>query len=359
MANGEYVPGSYYFYAPNKGAPIFFTIAFFCTGAFHLYQNIKYHSLIRTIFFPFCSLLFTAGFALRIYGSHHFDDLNVYIASICIIYAAPPLLELQNYNILGRILYYVPYHSPIHPGRVLSTFAFISGIIEALNGWGASLTANQSLKQSTMDVGHILIKTALLMQLAVAACFLVLAGTFHRRCRANGIRDPRVQQPLCTLYASMALIVVRTIYRVVEYFGVASLRYADPDFDPTTMTPLIRYEWWFYVFEASLMLINLVMMNVRHPRKWLPRSSDTYLAVDGVTEKDGPGWKDPAPFCKLSSIPLISSAWPRAAARGCPSFGWRMGSVVRKRRRAFESLIVRLEEFLVGTEERWEGRGGY
>lgn len=171
-----------------------------------------------------------------------------------------------------------------------------------------------------MDVGHILIKTALLMQLAVAACFLVLAGTFHRRCRANGIRDPRVQQPLYTLYASMGLIIVRTIFRVVEYFGVASLRYTDPDFDPTTMTPLIRYEWWFYVFEASLMLINLVMMNVRHPRRWLPRSSDTYLAVDGVTEKDGPGWKDPRPFLQTVVDPFDLVGLAKGGRAGLPKF---------------------------------------
>jgi len=41
-----------------------------------------------------------------------------------------PLYELGNYYILGRILYYVPQHSPMHPGRVLTTFAAISGIVE-------------------------------------------------------------------------------------------------------------------------------------------------------------------------------------------------------------------------------------
>lgn len=39
---------------------------------------------------------------------------------------------------LGRILYYVPYYSPIHPGRVLTTFAALSMLIEALNGTGSS-----------------------------------------------------------------------------------------------------------------------------------------------------------------------------------------------------------------------------
>lgn len=296
MSDGKYVDGSYYFYAPNKGAPIFFCIAFALSGICHIYQCYRYKSFLRTGLFCFCSLLFTAGFGLRIYGSHHYDNLDIYIASIVIIYAAPPLLELQNYNILGRILYYVPYHSPIHPGRVLSTFAFVSAIIESLNAWGASYTANQSLTDSQMAAGHALIKTALLMQLVVIACFVVLAGVFHRRLHANGIRHRRVEQPLITLYVSVVLIVARTIFRVAEYFGVASLRYTDPGFDPMEMTPLIRYEWWFFVFEASLMLLNSVMFNVRHPRMWLPADSKTYLATDGLTEVMGPGWKDPRPF---------------------------------------------------------------
>src|SRR4051794_40424114 len=41
-----------------------------------------------------------------------------------------PLYELGNYYILGRILYFVPHCSPIHPGRVLTTFAAISSIVE-------------------------------------------------------------------------------------------------------------------------------------------------------------------------------------------------------------------------------------
>jgi hypothetical protein len=42
-----------------------------------------------TPFFPFCSLLFFAGFAIRAYGAFHYDNLEVYIASLCITYAAP------------------------------------------------------------------------------------------------------------------------------------------------------------------------------------------------------------------------------------------------------------------------------
>ncbi|KAF4992066.1 hypothetical protein FGRMN_7417 [Fusarium graminum] len=216
-------------------------------------------------------------------------------ASVCITYAAPPLLELQNYRILGRILYYVPYHSLIHPGRVLTTFGFISGIIEALDGWGASYSANQSLTDHEIETGHALIKTSLLLQIIVAVLFVALAITFHHRCVTSSIKSDRLAKPLWTLYLSMLMILSRTIYRVVEYFGIADFRYG-PDFDPASVSVVVRYEWYFYVFEAVMMLVNTVMFNVRHPRRYLPRNNNVYLAPDGIAEIEGPGYKDPRKF---------------------------------------------------------------
>ncbi|KAK7416939.1 hypothetical protein QQX98_004850 [Neonectria punicea] len=295
MSKGEYVDGSYFFYAPNKGAAIFFLVVFLASGLLHAWQCFWYKCWILMPFFPLCCLLFTAGFGLREYGAFHYENLNVFIASICNTYAAPPLLELQNYHILGRILYYVPYHSPLHPGRVLTTFGFISGVIEALNGWGASYSANQSLTDGEIATGHALIKTSLILQIIVAVLFIALASMFHRRCLANGIKNDRLNSSLLTLYTSTALILARTIFRLVEYFGVAQLRFG-PGFDPKTMSPIVRYEWFFYVFEAALMLINLVMFNARHPRRFLPKSNKIYLVQDGATEVEGPGFKDPRPF---------------------------------------------------------------
>ena len=56
---------------------------------------------------------------------------------------------------------------------------------------------------------------------------------------------------------------------------------------------VVRYEWYFYVFEAAVMLTNLVMFNVLHPRRYLPRNNKIYLSPDGITEIEGPGYEDP------------------------------------------------------------------
>ncbi|KAK4452043.1 RTA1 domain-protein [Podospora aff. communis PSN243] len=293
---GEYVDGSIYFYAPNKGAGVFFAVAFAASSIYHAYQCIHYASWRITGLYVVCGIFFTAGFIVREMGAFDYGDIIKYIVQICLIYAAPPLLELANYNILGRILYYAPYHSPIHPGRVITTFALISVVIEALNGNGAALVANTSLPQWRQEIGRNLLKAALLIQTAVIGLFLILAIVFHRRCARAGTLNSRLTNVLYTLYASTFLITTRTIFRVVEYYSIADFHFDDPDLDPSTLNPIIRYEWYFYVFEAGLMLINHVLMNVRPPRKYLPKSAKTYLKRDGVTEVTGPGYKDGRSF---------------------------------------------------------------
>lgn len=190
----------------------------------------------------------------------------------------------------------MPYLSPIHPGRVLTTFSAISMIVESLSGVGVSYSANQSLPEPRQRMGHALIKASLLLQIVVALCFVLLAAVFQRRCLKNGIDNVKINQPLLTLYISITLIIVRTVYRTAEYFGVADVRYRDPDFDPSTLSPMLRYEWWFWVFEAVLMLANSLVVNWRHPRRWLPSSKKTYLAKDGVSEMQGPGYKEERNF---------------------------------------------------------------
>ncbi|KAH6630752.1 hypothetical protein B0J18DRAFT_363870 [Chaetomium sp. MPI-SDFR-AT-0129] len=265
MENGELVSGSIWFYAPTKGAPIPFAVIFGLSTALHLWQCARYKSWKVTAYLPFCAAIFTAGFALREVGAFDYTNINIYIASTLLVYMSPPILELANYHILGRTLYYVPYFSPIHPGRVLTTLGTLSAVVEVLNGLG----------------------------LAVITLFYTLAGVFHYRCVRAGVAHPRVKGVLYSLYVSMLLILARTIYRAVEHF-------AAPASSATTvnihdLSPILRYEWFFWVFEASPMLVNVLLWNARHPLRTgggLPSNHKKYLAQDGTTELEGPGWAD-------------------------------------------------------------------
>ena len=226
-----------------------------------------------------------------------------------------PIYELANYIVLGRILYYVPYHSPIHPGRVITTFGGISAVVEALNGNGASYSSNASLPESKQNMGRDLLKAALVIQLFVMASFILLAGNFHRRCRNANLLPDNLKAVLYTLYASSVLIAIRTIYRTVEYFSIAGLRIHD-GLDPMSISPIIRYEWFFWVFEALLMVLNTFLLNARHPARYLPRNNKIYLAQDGVTEVEGPGYADKRNFLVTLVDPFDIAGLVRGRDKG-------------------------------------------
>ncbi|KAK3295367.1 uncharacterized protein B0H64DRAFT_424132 [Chaetomium fimeti] len=291
MAAGEPILYSLYVYAPNKGAPIFFTIAFAISAIFHIWQCYRYKAFKLIGLHPVCAVLFTVGYALREYGA--LDNylystttktpLIIFIVSQIFIYICPPLLELANYHVLARVFYYVPYCSPLPPGRVLAIFGGSMVAVELLNSLGVSFAANPASSPEQQTLGSHLTIAAVALQLAIILIFFILAGLFHRRLSKASIHAQPVKAMLTTLYTSMALIFARCVYRLVEHAGntkveltsLAALR---------SLSPLLRHEAFFYVFEASLMLLNSALWNVWHPGRFLPHDNLTYLARDGSGE---------------------------------------------------------------------------
>ncbi|KAH8689195.1 hypothetical protein BGW36DRAFT_365727 [Talaromyces proteolyticus] len=126
MENGQVVPGSIYVYAPNKIAPIVFTVLYALSACSHLWQCWRFKAWNIIGLHPFCAVLFTVGYALREVGAFNYyqtsQTLIIYIMSQVFIYVGPPLLELANYHVLGRIFHYIPFLAPLAPSRVLGIF---------------------------------------------------------------------------------------------------------------------------------------------------------------------------------------------------------------------------------------------
>ena len=211
-----------------------------------------------------------------------------------------PLLELANYHVLGRIFYYVPYFAPLPPSKVLSTFGGLMALVETLNALGVALSANAT--STHQGLGRNLILAALSLQIVVICIFIVIAAVFHSRCANWKMQADSVSTLLKTLYASMALILVRCIYRLVEHSGNTTLE-LDKTHSLRKITPILRYEWFFYVFEASLMLVNSVLWNIWNPGRFLPHDYHVYLSRDGSTEIKGADVPDKRSLVeKLASI---------------------------------------------------------
>ncbi|KAL1866753.1 hypothetical protein VTK73DRAFT_4545 [Phialemonium thermophilum] len=299
---------SLYVYIPDKGAPIFFAIAYASSAAGHIWQCYRCKCFKLAGLHPVCAVVFTLGYSLRAYSAfdarylYTTQNLIIYILSQVFIYVCPPLLELANYRVLGRIFYYVPHKAPLPPNRVLSTFGALIALVELLNSLGVALASNPSSSKTQQGLGSHLTVAAVAVQLCVVASCVALAGLFHRRCIRAGIRSRAALTPVKTLYASMALILVRCVYRLVEHLGNTTVHLDDLE-ALKTLSPILRYEWFFYVFEATLMFLNSVLWNVWSPGRYLPRNHLVHLASDGVTEVEDESKPDNRPlWAKFGSM---------------------------------------------------------
>jgi len=250
-----------------------------------------------------------SGFAVREVGAYHTDNLAYLIASTVLIMSGPPVYALINYFILSRILYYIPYLAPMHPGRVATTFVGLDAVCEILIGQGAWRMANSSMTPKQRKLGANLVTASLSLQVVLFGSFGLLAALFHRNAAKAKVLSRDIRIVLYVMYVSATIVTIRCIYRLVEYIE---------GWDST----IYKNEVFFYIFEAVIMLLNTVLLNAFHPGKRLPRSNSVFLDRDGVTERRGPGWADDRPWIITVFDPF--DAWGLLTGRDRKTPFWEM-----------------------------------
>ena len=268
-----------------------------CSWSFVTDMSRKLKAYRFSIILVWACSVYCAGFVVREISSFNQTSLGLYIASIVLLYCGPlvpliysssaqltassPIYAAVNYLVLGRALHYIPYLSPIHPGRVVTTFIGLDTLVEVLTANGASRIARYNDPDS-VRLGSNLLRASLILQLVLYLAFLALQQTFYRRCVRAGVATRRLRTLMWTMAVSVSLILMRSIYRVVDsYLG-------DNGY-------IESHEWCMYAFDATPLIINSMMLNAIHPALFLPHSDKVFLCQDGKTERRGPGYKDNRP----------------------------------------------------------------
>jgi len=209
------------------------------------HKELNKHFFLLTAFFPPVQII---GYGTRVFSHYHTNEIAPYAVQSCFILLAPVLYAASIYMVLGRLVRGVhgERFSIVRPTRMTKLFVF--GDILALNvqGNGAGLTANEKYRQ----LGEYLVIGGLFIQLIVFGFFVVAAFVFHMRMRRNIAKEseskpnclPNIpwRQGLKMLYACSALIMVRSVFRVIEYVM-------------GTDGYLLSTEWPMYVFDGVLM----------------------------------------------------------------------------------------------------------
>lgn len=174
-----------------------------------------------------------------------------------LILVAPALYAASIYMILGRLIHTLrANHLSLIPVKYV-TKLFVTGDVVSfsLQAAGGGIQAAGTLKM--FQIGEKIIIVGLFVQLTIFGFFVVVSALFHRRMAAavsRGVEGTRAtsipwRRYLRVLYATSALIWIRSVFRVVEYLqGNAGY--------------LISHEVFLYIFDMLLMVAVMAILLV-------------------------------------------------------------------------------------------------
>ncbi|KAI3001805.1 hypothetical protein CBS147346_6208 [Aspergillus niger] len=231
-----YVPGYYLWsYMPSVPAAVIFFVLFLGATGIHFFKLIRSRAWFNI--------------PLAIGG---ISDLGPYCMQSVLILLAPVLFAASVYMTLGRIIRRVngEQHSLI-PLRWLTRVFVTSDVLAFLiQGNGAGLQVMDSMQ----TLSKVIVIVGLVFQVGMFAFFIIVSLVFHKRMQKRPTSD--AQSPwkfhMYTLFAVSGLILVRSIYRVVEY----AMGYNGY---------LLTNEWPLYVFDSVLMWLVMAIWATRYP----------------------------------------------------------------------------------------------
>ncbi|KAH6719059.1 putative RTA1 domain protein [Leptodontidium sp. MPI-SDFR-AT-0119] len=256
--------GSNYFiwkYLPSLPAAAIFALLFFAITAAHSWKIYKTRLwfCIPIVVGGFMEFI---GYAARIACHNDTSKLGPYIIQQMFILLPPVIFAASIYMVLGRIIVAVhgEEYSPIRPSRLTKTFLIGDIVSFYIQGGGGGLTAVGSRSTGSSFnfalAGKWIIIGGLVLQIVIFGLFCVTARTFHKRYESNLASMTTVwgewKQMMHILYFASGLIMIRSLFRVVEYVTGE---------DGYLMT----HEWPLFVFDTVLMFGVLVLFFFYHP----------------------------------------------------------------------------------------------
>lgn len=198
-----------------------------------------------------------AGYAARAAAQDQTDALAPYIAQYLLILVSPALLAASVYMILGRVIRssHGERHSLIKPALLTKIFVIGDIISFIVQIGGGSL---QSMKSFDKNIAEKIVLGGLVFQIIVFGVFTTVAIIWHRRMKtaptAASLMDTKCgwERIMLMLYSVSILIIVRSIFRVIEY-AMGRGGY------------LLQHEWTMYVFDSALMVIAVFLFAWWYP----------------------------------------------------------------------------------------------
>lgn len=224
----------------------------------------------------------TVGYCGRMWSHFDKESIGGFVMQAILILVAPALYAASIYMILGRLILAVDAekHSLI-PVKWL-TKAFVTGDIISftLQAAGGGVQAAGTLEM--YNIGEKMIIAGLWVQIVVFGFFVSVSALFNTRlARCRTVAAERRVIPwkrhLLILYLTSGLILVRSIFRVIEYLqGNGGY--------------LISHEIFLYMFDALLMALVMALFAVWYVGDLAPAAA--YDKQDSIISGSADGMLD-------------------------------------------------------------------
>ncbi|KAK0755480.1 hypothetical protein N5P37_011988 [Trichoderma harzianum] len=226
IADWQHVSYSYYKYVPSLAAAGIFSALFFLSLAGHSFRMVRARAWFLTPLVIGCLFEFV-GFVGRAVSAEQKPGCwteTPYLVQTLFILLAPALFAASVYMSLGRIIELVDGEKHAIIKRTWLTKIFVCGdvICFLLLAGGGGMLASAKTNKAEFDAGNNIIIGGLVLQLLWFGLFVVIALIFHRRMilaptARSHQADIKWRSYLHALYAASALIIIRNIFRLIEY----------------------------------------------------------------------------------------------------------------------------------------------
>ena len=199
------------------------------------------------------------GYGGRIWS--HFDPTGLpgFIIQSLLILIAPALFAASIYMVLGRIIALVDgeKHSIIRLKWLTKLFVTGDCVSFFVQAMGGGIQAGGTLQM--LHIGEKIIVAGLFIQIFFFGIFIISAMVFHYRIHPvpttlSSSAEISWREHIRTLYLTSGIILVRSVFRVIEYLmGNSGF--------------ILSHEYLLYTFDTLLMLSVVAIFLWRHPGK--------------------------------------------------------------------------------------------
>ncbi|KAL7930655.1 RTA1 like domain-containing protein [Trichoderma chlorosporum] len=275
VADWRHVTGSYYKYEPSVAAAAIFSALFGLSLLGHVFQMIRARALFLTALVVGC-LFELIGFVARTISATEKAgcwSYSPYVIQTLFILLAPALFAASVYMTLGRIIELVDGEKYAIIKRKWLTKIFVLGDIICffLLAAGGGTLASAKSDKSKLDAGNNIIIGGLVLQILWFGFFVVVALIFHRRMilaptARSHESNINWRSYLYALYVASSLIIIRNIFRLIEYVqGQSGYLLTTEVFvyclDALPMFLVVLWFHWQYPGELSALLRKQALYN--------------------------------------------------------------------------------------------------